>query len=243
MTTNKTLKPSIMLVEDEPSIAAVMEYNLKKEGFKVEVRYNGDDVLEAAKRGEIPDMFLLDWMLPGTSGIEICRQLRENVDTANVPIIIVSAKGEEIDRITGLERGADDYLVKPFSPKELIARIKALLRRLRPAFSNKTLVFVDIEMDLSRHRVTRNGNEIKLAPIEFQILQVLMEQPTMVLSREMLIDKVWGSDVYVGERTVDVHITRLRKALLEFSPTGEDVVKTIRLAGYTLRSVNSKFDN
>ncbi|MBS0235840.1 MAG: response regulator [Proteobacteria bacterium] len=235
-TPTKVLKPSIMIVEDEESIASVLKYGLQRDGYSVRVVYNGEDAMTEALSNK-PDLVLLDRMLPGVSGIEVCRMLRECPETANIPIIMVSAKGEEFDRITGLDHGADDYIVKPFSPAELAARIKAVFRRMRPAFSGKVLRFADIEMDLSSYSVTRNGQDIKLAPIEFQILQILLEQPNRVLSREMLIDKIWGPDVYVGARTVDVHITRLRKSLLKYSTSGEDVIKTVRLAGYTLRSI------
>lgn len=231
----KVLKPSVLVVDDEESISTVIKYNLQKEGYRVQTASDGEEALAIAQSNK-PDLVLLDWMLPSMSGVEICRKLRENPDTANIPIIMVSAKAEEFDRITGLDKGADDYVIKPFSPAELIARIKAILRRMRPAFSNKVLVFDDIEMDLLSHSVARGGGDVKLAPLEFQILQILMEHPNRVLSREALIDKIWGADAYVGARTVDVHITRLRKSLLRQSLTGEDVIKTIRLAGYTLRT-------
>jgi len=231
---SKILKPSILVVDDEESISTVIRYNLQKEGYRVTTISDGTDALKYAQENK-PDLILLDWMLPSIPGVEICRKLREEPETANIPIIMVSARTEEFDRITGLDRGADDYIIKPFSPAELIARIKAILRRMRPAFSNKTLTFDDMEMDLLSHTVIRDGGEVKLAPLEFQILQILMEHPNRVLSREALIDKIWGDDT-VGNRTVDVHITRLRKALLKQSLTGEDIIKTVRLAGYTLRT-------
>ncbi len=232
---SKVLKPSILVVEDEESIATVIKYNLQKEGYQVQITADGEEAVYLAKNSK-PDIILLDWLLPSIQGIEVCRVMRETPETSNIPIIMISAKGEEFDRISGLERGADDYIVKPFSPAELIARIKAIFRRLRPAFSNKVIEFEDIAMDLMTHSVTRKGYEVKLAPIEFQILQILMEHPNRVLSREALIDKIWGVDIYVGSRTVDVHVTRLRKALIKASPDGEDLIKTIRLAGYCLRS-------
>lgn len=231
---SKILKPSILVVDDEESISTVIKYNLQKEGYRVNTASDGKEALKYAHEHK-PDLILLDWMLPSIPGVEICRRLREEPETANIPIIMVSARTEEFDRITGLDRGADDYIIKPFSPAELIARIKAILRRMRPAFSNKILTFDDMEMDLLSHTVIRDGGEVKLAPLEFQILQILMEHPNRVLSREALIDKIWGDEA-VGSRTVDVHITRLRKALLRQSMTGEDIIKTVRLAGYTLRT-------
>jgi two-component system phosphate regulon response regulator PhoB len=212
-----------------------MKYNLQKEGYQVQLTSDGEEAVYLAKSSK-PDLILLDWLLPSIPGIEVCRILRETPETANIPIIMVSARGEEFDRISGLERGADDYIVKPFSPAELIARIKAIFRRLRPAFSSKVLEFEDIKMDLMTHNVIRGDNEVKLAPIEFQILQILMEHPNRVLSRDALIDKIWGVDIYVGSRTVDVHVTRLRKSLIKASITGEDLIKTVRLAGYCLKS-------
>jgi two-component system phosphate regulon response regulator PhoB len=230
----KLLKPSVLVVEDEESIATVIKYNLQKEGYQVHITDDGEEAIYLAKNTK-PDTILLDWMLPSIQGIEVCRILRETPETANIPIIMISAKGEEFDRISGLERGADDYIVKPFSPAELIARIKAIFRRLRPAFSNKVLSFRDIKMDLMTHTVTRKGSEVKLAPFEFQILQMLMEHPNRVVSREAFIDKLWGVDKYVGSRTVDVHVTRLRKALLAASPDGVDIIETKRLVGYCLK--------
>lgn len=227
------LQPSILVVEDEEAIASVIKYNLKREGFNVESVDNGDHALNFA-RSNRPDLIILDWMLPSISGIEVCKSLRSSADTANIPIIMLSAKSEELDKITGLEHGADDYITKPFSPVELIARIKAVLRRIRPAFSGKILQFEDINMDLGRHAVIRNGHDLKLSPIEFKILQVLMENPGRVFSREALMDKIWGTEIYVGSRTIDVHITRLRKVLLDASLDEFDVIKTVRLAGYSL---------
>lgn len=233
----KQLQPSILVVEDEDGMASVLNYTLKKEGYSVQVTNNGAEAIDMAREIK-PDLILLDWMLPSMSGVEVCRALRSSNDTQNIPIIMISAKGEEIDRVTGLDRGADDYMVKPFSPAELIARIKAILRRMRPAFSGKILEFYDVKMDLQNHTVVRNDKEIELSPIEFKILQVLIENPGRVLSRDSLMDKIWGNEIYVGSRTVDVHITRLRKALLEASKDDFDVIKTIRLAGYTLKKPN-----
>lgn len=237
--TKKMLQPSILVVEDEEAIASVIKYNLKREGFIVESIDDGNTALDFAKKNK-PDLIILDWMLPSISGIEVCKSLRNNDETLNIPIIMLSAKSEELDKITGLERGADDYITKPFSPVELVARIKAVLRRIRPAFSGKLLEFEDIIMDLQKHSVIRNTQELKLSPIEFKILQVLMENPGRVFSREALMDKIWGTDIYVGSRTIDVHITRLRKILLDASTNEFDVIKTVRLAGYTLAGPKKK---
>jgi two-component system phosphate regulon response regulator PhoB len=231
----KKLNPTVLIVEDEESIVAVIKYNLKKEGYFVQVAGDGADAVEAAKKLK-PDIVLLDWMLPTMSGIDVCKTIRSTPEISNTPIIMITAKSQDIDKVTGLDIGVDDYMVKPFSPAELIARIKAILRRLRPAFSGNSLNFEDIVLDLNSHSVTRNGHDIKLSPIEFQILQILMENPSRVMSRDALMDKIWGTDIYVGSRTVDVHITRLRNALLKASTNNLDVIKTIRLAGYKLQT-------
>lgn len=236
---SKELKPSILVVEDEESIASIIRYNLKREGYLIFTSADGADAVNAAKMHK-PDLILLDWMLPTISGIEVCRIIRSTPEISNVPIIMISARGEEMDKVMGLEKGADDYIAKPFSPPELIARIRAILRRMRPAFSSKPLIFKDITIDLAKHTVHRNNAEIKLSPIEFKILQILMENPGRVHSREALMDKIWGTDVFVGSRTVDVHITRLRKSLLDVSADGIDVIKTIRLSGYTLKPGKEK---
>jgi two-component system, OmpR family, phosphate regulon response regulator PhoB len=231
----KNLQPMILVVEDDESISSIIKYNLKKAGYLVNLVDNGNDAVEAARQSP-PDLVLLDWMLPGMNGIDVCRALRAQPETTNIPIIMLSAKGEEIDKITGLERGADDYITKPFSPVELSARIKAVLRRIRPAFSGKFLEFEDISMDLSMHTVSRGGKELKLSPIEFKILQSMMENPGRVLSRESIMDKIWGTDIYVGTRTIDVHITRLRRSLIASSKDGKDIIKTVRLGGYALKT-------
>lgn len=235
----KELKPTILLIEDEDAIASIIKYNLKKEGYHVISASDGEEGYEVAKRTR-PDVILLDWVLPSMQGIDVCKMLRKSPETSNVPVIMISSKKEDIDKVMGLEYGADDYMVKPFSQVELIARIKAVLRRIRPAFSGKELSFLDISLDLGGHKVTRGGKEIKLSPIEFKILQILMENPGRVISRDSLMDKIWGNEVFVGVRTVDVHITRLRKALLDYSKDNHDVIKTIRLAGYTLVSSNNE---
>lgn len=230
---SKALKPTVLVVEDDKSIATVISYNLQKEGYNVNFVTDGEEGIEVA-RAEKPDIILLDWMLPSRSGIDVCMALRSTQDTANIPIIMISAKDDDLDKVTGLERGADDYITKPFAPVELLARMRAVLRRIRPAFADKVLRFKDVEMDLSSYNVIRAGKEVKLAPIEFQILQTLMENPNRVLSRDALINKVWGLDIEVDARTVDVHITRLRKALLKASSDNVDIIKTVRLAGYKL---------
>lgn len=229
---NKSLKLTILIVEDEKSIATVIAYNLQKEGFSVHMIHDGEEALKWIRSSK-PDLVLLDWMLPSKSGSEICNELRNDPETSNIPIIMISAKDQDFDKVTGLELGADDYITKPFSPVELIARVKAVIRRIRPAFSEKSMTFHDVLMNLNTHTVSRNGQDVRLAPIEFQILQIMMEQKDMVISRKLLIDKIWESED-VDPRTVDVHITRLRKALLNASVDDVDIIKTVRLKGYKL---------
>ncbi|MDA0938693.1 MAG: response regulator [Proteobacteria bacterium] len=231
---SKQLKLTILLVEDDKSVAAVVAYNLQKGGYTVHVLHDGEGAVEWAKSFK-PDLILLDWVLPGKSGMEICAELRAFHLTANTPIIMLSAKDQDFDKVAGLEEGADDYIVKPFSPVELMSRVKAILRRIRPAFAQNILSFYDIEMNLSSYSVTRGERNVKLAPIEFKILQIMLEQPEVVLGRSVLIEKIWGADIKVDPRTVDVHITRLRKALLNASADDIDVIKTVRLAGYKLQ--------
>lgn len=226
------MEPAILVVEDEEAIGTLLRYNLEREGFRVTLAKDGEEALIALKEHK-PDVVVLDWMLPQLSGIEVCRQMRRNADTKNIPVIMLSARGEEDDRIRGLDCGADDYVVKPFSPSELIARIRAVLRRIRPALSEKMITFADIKMDLAAHRVTRAGKEIHLGPTEFRLLRYFMEHPGRVFSREQLLDAVWGHDIYVELRTVDVHIRRLRKAL-SFDDTMPDLIRTVRSAGYAL---------
>ena len=221
----------IPIVEDDPSLVELLRYNLETEGFDVSVARDGDGGLEAIDSQE-PDLVVLDWMLPNMSGIEICRQMRQRTATRSTPVIMLTAKGEESDRIRGLETGADDYIVKPFSPAELTARIKAVLRRANPDQSGSTLSYENIEMDLESHRVTRNTRAIKLGPTEFRLLRAFLEKPGRVFTREQLLDKVWGRDIYVELRTVDVHIRRLRKALNGKGDT--DLIRTVRSAGYSL---------
>lgn len=233
---HKNLKASILIVEDDVSISNVMSYNLKKEGYTVNVVNDGALAVLQVK-DEKPDLVLLDWMLPGKSGIEICSALRNDPETTNTPIIMISSKSDNLDKVTGLERGADDYLTKPVSAIELIARIKAVLRRIRPAFANKKMQFEGLVVDLGLHKATINDREIKLSPIEFQILQLMMENPDRVLSRTTLIDKIWGMDVDVDERTIDVHMTRIRKAIYDNAENQRHpIVKSLRNIGYKLCS-------
>ncbi len=224
------MKTKVLLVEDDLNITELVRYNLERANYAIETVADGEDGLYVAMQ-DTPDVILLDWMLPNLSGLEICRQLRRNADTANVPIIMLTARADEPDRVRGLEMGADDYVVKPFSPKELIARIQAVLRRVRPALAGEDLTFEDIHLDNVSHRVTRNGSAVQLGPTEYRLLRHFMENPGRVFSREQLLDAVWGHNVYVEARTVDVHIRRLRKAM---NASGEDYIRTVRSAGYSL---------
>jgi two-component system phosphate regulon response regulator PhoB len=225
------MHPTVLIVEDEPSLVALLRYNLEKAGYRVEEAVDGQEaMLKVAE--EKPDLVLLDWMLPQMSGLEVCRQIRRNPATRNIPIIMLTARGEEGDRVRGLDAGADDYIAKPFSPGELLARMRAVLRRIRPALAEEMLTCGDIVMDIAAHKVTRQGKEIRLGPTEFRLLRYFMEHPGRVLSRDQLLDGVWGRDVYVEQRTVDVHIRRLRKALN--AENDEDPIRTVRSAGYSL---------
>ena len=224
------MKTKILLIEDDLNITELVRYNLERANFDVETVADGEEGLYLALQ-DTPDIILLDWMLPNLSGLEICRQLRRKAATANIPIIMLTARADEPDRVRGLEMGADDYVVKPFSPKELIARIQAVLRRVRPALAGQDLVFEDICLDNVSHRVTRAGNLIQLGPTEYRLLRYFMENPGRVFSREQILDAVWGNNVYVEARTVDVHIRRLRKAL---NIGGQDYIRTVRSAGYSL---------
>ena len=224
-------QPTVLVVEDEPAQREVLGYNLEAEGFRVARAENGEEALLLVEE-EQPDIIVLDWMLPNVSGIEVCRQLKSRSDTRNVPIIMLSARSEEVDRVRGLETGADDYVIKPYSVVELMARVRAQLRRSRPAAAGLRLEFDDIVLDSETHRVTRDGTEIKLGPTEFRLLSTLMEKPGRVWSREQLLDRVWGRDIYVDTRTVDVHIGRLRKSLMQTG--GTDPLRTVRGAGYAL---------
>ncbi|OLF81449.1 two-component system response regulator [Maricaulis sp. W15] len=223
------MKPQVLVVEDEDALATLLQYNLEKEGYTVAVAADGEDALMQAEE-TTPDLVLVDWMLPKVSGIEVCRRLRGRQETANVPIIMLTARGEETDRVRGLDTGADDYVVKPFSMTELFARIRAVLRRIRPGLAEDVIEAGDITMDRVAHRVRRADREIHLGPTEFRLLDYLMQHPGRVFSREQLLDAVWGSDVYVEARTVDVHVGRLRKALN--NKDERDPIRTVRSAGY-----------
>jgi len=225
------MQPYVLIVEDEPGIAELLDYNLKASGFDTGIATDGDEA-ELALAERLPDAVLLDWMLPGVSGIELCRRIRKRPASRSLPIILLTARGEEADRIRGLDSGADDYVTKPFSPTEVIARLKAVLRRSNPAVTEEKLVYEDLTIDLITHRVQRSDQKIHLGPTEFRLLQYFMQRPGRVFSREQLLDAVWGHDIYVEMRTVDVHIRRLRKALnIGGNP---DLIRTVRSAGYAL---------
>jgi two-component system phosphate regulon response regulator PhoB len=224
-------KPRVLIVEDEDAQAEVLRYNFDREGFDVVVAGDGDEAILAVEEQQ-PDLVLLDWMLPGTSGIAVCQRLRSRPETRRLPIIMLTARGEEADRVRGFESGADDYVVKPFSPSELVARVRAVLRRSRPSLSEERLVCSDLVMDLATHRVARGGKYIHLGPTEFRLLRLFMERPYRVFTREQLLDRVWGRDIHVELRTVDVHIRRLRKALGAHGD--DDVIRTVRGTGYAL---------
>ena len=221
----------ILIVEDEEPLTVLLRYNLEREGYEVDTIARGDDA-DTRLRERTPDLVVLDWMLPGLSGIELCRRLRARPETRSLPIIMLTARGEESERIRGLATGADDYIVKPFSVPELIARVRALLRRASPERMADVLAFGDIELDRDRQRVSRGGREIDLGPTEYRLLEFLMERPGRVFTREQLLDGVWGSEVYIDERTVDVHVGRLRKALNRGREA--DPIRTVRGAGYAL---------
>jgi len=226
-----TQSPQVLVVEDESALVTLLRYNLEREGFRVAEARDGEEALLMA-REQKPDLVLLDWMLPLLSGLEVCRQMRRMPETKSVPIIMLTARGEEGDKLRGLDSGADDYVTKPFSPSELIARIRAALRRSRPTSNGESLQFDDLTMDLAAHRVRRRGRDIHLGPTEFRLLRYLLEHQGRVFSREQLLDMVWGQDVYVEPRTVDVHIRRLRKAIN--APNESDLIRTVRSAGYSL---------
>lgn len=223
--------PVVLVVEDDPSQREVLVYNIEAEGFSVTTAGSGDEALIELREAQ-PDLVVLDWMLPNLSGIEVCRQIKRDRALAKIPVIMLSARSEEDDRVRGLETGADDYIVKPFSVVELLARIRTQLRRTRPAAMGETLEYQDIVLDVEEHRVTRGDQPLKLGPTEYRLLATFMERPGRVWSREQLLDRVWGRDIYVDTRTVDVHIGRLRKALT--SAGGQDPLRTVRGAGYAL---------
>jgi two-component system phosphate regulon response regulator PhoB len=225
------MHPKVMVVEDEGALSMLLRYNLEAEGFVVEAFSRGDEA-ELRLREEVPDILLLDWMLPGLSGIELCRRLRMRKETERLPIIMLTARGEESERVRGLGTGADDYVVKPFSVPELMARIKAMLRRASPQAVSAQLRAGDITLDRDTRRAQRNGRELKLGPTEFRLLEFLMSSPGRVYSRAQLLDGVWGRDIYVDERTVDVHVGRLRKAINRGRE--RDPIRTVRGSGYSL---------
>ena len=225
------MTPYVLVVEDEDALASLLQYNLDKEGYRVTIATDGEEALMQIDE-QLPDLVVLDWMLPKVSGVEVCRRLRARAETRSLPIIMLTARGEETDRIRGLDTGADDYVVKPFSMSELAARIRAVLRRIRPGLAEDRLHHGDIVVDRVAHRVRRADKEIHLGPTEFRLLDYLMQHPGRVFSREQLLNAVWGSDVYVEARTVDVHIGRLRKALNQ--SIDDDPIRTVRSAGYSL---------
>lgn len=222
--------PRVLIVEDEEPLTLLLRYNLEAEGYDVDCVGRGDEA-EIRLREQVPDLLLLDWMLPGLSGIELCRRIRVRPETERMPIIMLTARGEEGDRIRGLSTGADDYIVKPFSVPELLARVRALLRRTKPAHIATLLTAGDMELDRETHRVRRGGHELHLGPTEFRLLEFLMTSPGRVFTREHLLNAVWGHDVYIDERTVDVHVGRLRKAIRV--PHKADPIRTVRGTGYS----------
>ncbi|MCB1419019.1 MAG: phosphate regulon transcriptional regulator PhoB [Notoacmeibacter sp.] len=226
------IAPRVMVVEDEEPLGVLLQYNLEAEGYQVEVVSRGDEA-ELRLQESPPDLLVLDWMLPAISGIELCRRLRMRPETERLPVIMLTARGEESDRVRGLSTGADDYLVKPFSTPEFLARVRALLRRAKPEMLSGTLTVGDIVLDRETHRVHRARREVKLGPTEFRLLEFLMQNPGRVFSRGQLLDNVWGETIYIDERTVDVHIGRLRKAINQ--GRAADVIRTIRGAGYAIR--------
>jgi two-component system phosphate regulon response regulator PhoB len=225
------IRPTVLLVEDEPAQREMLTYNLEAEGFDVITADNGEDGLILVDEND-PDLIVLDWMMPQLSGIEVCRRLKSNSKTRQIPVIMLSARAEEVDRVRGLETGADDYVVKPYSVIELMARVKAHLRRIRVAAVGDRLEYGDIMLDPETHKVFRLQSELKLGPTEFRLLSTFMEKPGRVWSRDQLLDRVWGRDIYVNTRTVDVHVGRLRKALCQNG--GDDPLRTVRGAGYAL---------
>ena len=223
--------PHVLVVDDEAAQREMLVYNIEAEGYRTSRAENGEEALMSVAE-DPPDVIVLDWMMPRLSGIEVCRQLKVRPETREIPVIMLSARSEEVDKVRGLETGADDYVVKPYSVTELMARLRAQLRRVRPATVGQMLKYQDIVLDAETHRVTRDGDALKLGPTEFRLLSTFMEKPGRVWSRDQLLDRVWGRDVYVDTRTVDVHVGRLRKALT--GQGGEDPVRTVRGAGYAL---------
>ncbi|MCW8970042.1 MAG: phosphate regulon transcriptional regulator PhoB [Rhodospirillales bacterium] len=221
----------ILIIEDDPALVEVIRYNLEQAGFEAIIALDGDEGLLLIKE-EAPDLAVVDWMLPKMSGVDLCRRVRATPGAKDLPMIMLTARGEESDKVRGLDAGADDYMVKPFSPRELVSRINAVLRRSRPEGAGENLEYGGIVMDLASHKVARDGAPIKLGPTEFRLLKVLMERPGRVFSREQLLDRAWGRDIHVELRTVDVHVRRLRKALNDGGAT--DIIRTVRSAGYAI---------
>lgn len=234
------MSAKVLIIEDELPLAELLRYNLEAEGYRVSHAETGEEA-EIMVSEELPDLMVLDWMLPSVSGIELCRRMRSKAETRNVPIVMLTARGEEADRIRGLSTGADDYVVKPFSLPELMARVKAILRRAAPERTAEVLRVAEVELDRAAHRVSRGLREVRLGPTEFRLLEFLMESPGRVLSRSQLLDGVWGRNAFVDERTVDVHIGRLRKALIRGKE--RDPIRTVRGAGYVFgeRTTNRQF--
>jgi two-component system phosphate regulon response regulator PhoB len=225
------MKPKVLVVEDDEALSTLLTYNLQKEGYEVVATADGEEASHLIREDAF-DLVLLDWMLPSLSGIELCRRLRSRVETRNLPVIMITARGEESDRIRGLDTGADDYIAKPFSMTEMLARIRAVMRRIRPSLAEEKIAIGDIVIDRVAHRVYRGDREVHLGPTEYRLLDHLMEHPGRVFTRAQLLDAVWGSGVYIDARTVDVHIGRLRKALNEAGES--DPIRTVRAAGYSL---------
>ena len=221
----------VLLVEDEPAQREVLAYNLEAEGYAVRRAENGEEAMMLIDEAA-PDLIILDWMMPLMSGIEVCRRVKSRAETREIPVIMLSARSEEVDAVRGLDTGADDYVIKPYNLRELMARVRGQLRRVRPAASGEALAYEDIVRNAETHRVTRDSEEVKLGPTEYRLLLTLMEKPGRVLSRDQLLDLVWGRDIYVDTRTVDVHVARLRKALTKSG--GSDPIRTVRGAGYSL---------
>jgi len=228
--------PRMLLVEDDRALADLLVWHFERQGFEIERTGDGEQALLLAEE-EPPDVVILDWMIEGVSGIEVCRRLRRRPATANVPIIMVTARGEESERIRGIETGADDYITKPFSPRELVARVNAVIRRARPAIAASQLTYADLEMDLIRHRVTRGGHKVSLGPTEYRLLRHFLEHPERVFSREQLLDRVWSRESTIDARTVDVHVRRLRRALNDGGLP--DLIRTVRSEGYSLDAENA----
>ena len=231
---NKNIKANILVIEDEPEVSYTIKQYLEQKDFTVIILSDGIEAVETIKKHE-PDLIILDWLLPGKSGLEICADLRKTPATSTIPILMLSSRNEDFEKVTGLDIGADDYIAKPFNSSELVARINALLRRARPLFSKANLVYGDIKIDPEKYKAYKNNIELKLAPIEFQLLQFFLENPEKIISKKTLMNKIWGAKIFVEERTIDVHITRLRKSISRSSNTKFEAIKTIRSVGYIFK--------